>query len=393
MSAGAAAQPLRRRPRVAVVASLTSSLVNFRYELLQALAEQAEVMACAPDHDPETEQALAGAGVGFTRIPMARAGMNPLQDLGTLAALRSTFRAFRPDIVLPYTMKPIIYGGLAARMAGVPQRFALCTGLGYVFVPGGGLRKRLLRGLSVQLYRQALKGARGVFVYNRADAGEFRRNRLTGPGTWLGTVPGSGVNLERFAPLPLPPGPPVFLMIARLLRDKGVREFAEAARRLKARCPEARCQLLGPVDPNPAAIAQAELDSWVAEGILEYLGETRDVRPYLAGCTVFVLPSYREGISRTVLEAMAAGRAVVTSDAPGCADPVDDGVTGFVTPVRDPAPLAAAMERFVLDPGLAARMGAAARSRAETVYSVGQVNALLLAGLGLAPGDPPRADP
>lgn len=366
-----------RRPRVAVVASLTSSLVNFRYDLLKELAARAGVLACAPDHDPETEAALAAIGVAFRRIPMTRAGIDPLADLTTLRALFRAFRAFRPDIVLPYTMKPIIYGGLAARLAGVGQRFALCTGLGYVFT-GRQLRQRLLRGLSVLLYRQALKGARAAIVYNRADAEVFRRCRLTGAGTRLSIVPGSGVNLARFPAVPVPEGPPVFLMVARLLHDKGVREYAGAARILKAAHPGIRIQLLGPLDANPASVSRAELGAWTAEGTLEYLGHTRDVRPYLAACSVFVLPSYREGISRTVLEAMATGRAVITTDAPGCAEPVEDGVTGYVVPVRQEAALAEAMARFVRDPGRAAAMGAAARARARAEFDVARINALLL---------------
>ena len=378
-----------RKPRIVVLASLTSSLVGFRYDLLKAMAASADVLACAPNPDPVTEAKLAEIGVAFKIVPMHRTGQNPLQDVRTFRALVRLFRNFKPDIVFPYTMKPIIYGGLAARWAGVDRVLPMCTGLGYVFVDDHcGLRKRLLRKGSIQLYRHALKAVDEVVVYNKADAAEFRRHRLVPPGSAVSIVPGSGVNLDRFAHQPMPKGPTVFLMVARLLRDKGVCEYVQAARLLKARHPEARCQLVGPVDANPSSITIKEVQAWEAEGVIEYLGEAPDVRPHLAACSVFVLPSYREGVSRTVLEAMSTGRPVITSDAPGCAEPVDEGASGYVVPVRNADRLADAMARFVQDPDLAARMGIAARERAAARFDVVKVNAILMAKLGLTPTVP-----
>ncbi|WP_299147639.1 glycosyltransferase family 4 protein [uncultured Tateyamaria sp.] len=377
---------LARKPRIVVLASLTSSLVGFRYDLLKAMAASADVLACAPNPDPVTEAKLAEIGVAFKIVPMDRTGQNPLRDVRTFRALVRLFRDFGPDIVFPYTMKPIIYGGLAARWAGVDRVLPMCTGLGYVFVDEHcGLRKRLLRKGSVQLYRHALKQVDEVVVYNDADAAEFRRHRLVAPDSTVSIVPGSGVNLDRFAHQPVPKGPPVFLMVARLLRDKGICEYIQAARQLKARHPEVRCQLVGPVDANPSSITAQEVEAWEAEGVIEYLGETPDVRPHLTVCSVFVLPSYREGVSRTVLEAMSTGRAVITSDAPGCAEPVDEGVTGYIVPVRNADRLADAMARFVQDPDLAVRMGAAGRARAAARFDVARVNTILMAKLGLTP--------
>ena len=172
-------------------------------------------------------------------------------------------------------------------------------------------------------------------------------------------------------------------MIARLLRDKGVAEYVAAAKILGSRYPQARFKLLGPFDSNPAGISRTEVEAWAKDGSIEYLGETKDVRPYLADCSVFVLPSYREGMSRTILEAMATGRAVVTSDGPGCAEPVEDGVTGFVMPVRNVEALATAMEKFVIDPSLIRDMGAAGRRRVEEYYDVRAVNRALFAGIRL----------
>ncbi|MBV1926556.1 MAG: glycosyltransferase family 4 protein [Rhodobacteraceae bacterium] len=373
------------RPKIAIVASLTSSLVNFRLDLLRELAARAEVLACAPDAHPETEKVLAELGIQFAQIPMARTGLNPLEDLATLRALYREFRAFKPDIVFPYTMKPIIYAGMAARLARVPKRFALCTGLGYIFAEDAtsNPRKRMIRALSVQLYRWALKGAKEAIVYNKADGEDFINSRLISGDTKLGSVPGSGVNLNRYPHSPPPEGPPIFLMAGRLVRFKGLLEYIEAARLLHSRWPEARFQLLGPLDANPDSVGPEYLKALEAEGIVEYLGETKDVRPYLAACSVFVLPSYREGISRTVLEAMSTGRAIVTSDGPGCAEPVKEGETGFVTPMQDVQALADAMERFLENPQLVSQMGLAARRHAEAEFDVNRINTILLTKLGL----------
>lgn len=379
------------RERIVVVASLTSALVNFRFELLRGMSERGyEVIALAPDEDALTEETLAGIGVRFVRIPMTRTGLGPLADLRTLYCLWREFRRLRPDVVLPFTMKPIIYGGIAARLAGVRRRFALVTGLGYVFVE----RKpawfaSALRAFCAGLYRLALRGAERVFVYNEDDRAALQALGVDGARLML--VPGSGVDTERFAWSPPSVVPLQFLMVARLLRDKGVIEYAEAARIVRARHPNVRCTLLGPFDSNPSAISATELAPWTEGGTLEYLGHTRDVRPYLTDCSVFVLPSYREGISRTILEAMATGRPIVTTDAPGCADPVEDGVTGFVVPVRDAQALSDAMERFVAEPALVERMGRASRTRVESLFDVHRINAILFEAMDLADGALPAA--
>lgn len=374
-----------RLPKVMVIASLTSSLVNFRFDLLKEMAKRADVLACAPDDDPETQARLSEIGVEFLRVPMDRTGTSPAKDVQTLLGLVRAMRSYSPDTVFAYTMKPIIYGGLAARMAGVKQFLPMCTGLGYVFVDlEHKLHKRILKAGAVRLYRHALKRVPEVLVYNQDDAAEFRSKRLVGPETKVTIVHGSGVNLSNFPSSPPPKGPPVFLMVARLLRDKGVFDYVEAARQLRAIHPEIRCQLLGPLDANPASVQPQDLEMWRSEGIVEYLGETNDVSPYLAACSVFVLPSYREGLSRTVLEAMATGRAIVTSDAPGCPDPVVESVTGFVTPVRSPNDLAQAMLRFVEDESLVPEMGAASRARVEDKYDVVGIVKILLGKLGLS---------
>ena len=380
---------IQTRPKIAVVANLTSSLLNFRYDLLKDMSERAEVIACGPERHEATERALKKIGVEFVQFPLARAGMNPMEDLRTLKALVRVFKDFKPDIVFPYTMKPIIYGCLAAKIAGVERIYAMNTGLGYVYSTHNLTPKRhVVRSLSSFLYRRALKGVDEVLVYNKADEAEFRERRLITNGTKLSIVPGSGVNLDSYAFSKPPNGAPVFLMISRLLREKGVFDFVEAARELKRTHPEARCQLLGPMDANPDSVSQQDIDEWSREGIVEYLGETADVRPYLTNCSVFVLPSaYREGIPRTILEAMSTGRAVITTDAPGCADPVIEGETGFVVPVRNPGKLCEAMTRFVENPELIDRMGQASRDRAVSDFDVRRINTILLRKMSLLAAD------
>ncbi|WP_244492582.1 glycosyltransferase family 4 protein [Aureimonas sp. AU22] len=372
--------------RVVVIASLTRSLVNFRLELLAGMvAGGHEVTALAPDDDPQSIGALSRAGIGFRRIAMARTGSNPIADIATLASIHREIRRLAPDVVVAYTMKPIIYGSLAARLAGVRKRYALFTGMGYVFSGDrNGPRATMLRWLSVALYRRALVGLTSAFAYNEADAQDIRRHRMIDARTPLVMVPGSGVNLDQFAAVPVPAGPAVFLLVARLLREKGIAEFAEAAKRLKRDFPDARFQVLGPFDPSPLGITRDELDRWHADGSIEYLGETTDVAPFLAAATVFVLPStYREGIPRSALEALSTGRAVVTTNAPGCRDTVVDGRNGFLVPPKDPAALADAMRAFLLDETLAGRMGAQSRRLAQERFDVRIVADGLIRAFGL----------
>jgi glycosyltransferase involved in cell wall biosynthesis len=280
-----------------------------------------------------------------------------------------------------YTIKPVIYGSLAAWLSGVPQRFALVTGLGYAF-QGEGQRGRL-KALVQRLYALALAQAHQVFFQNPDDEALFRQRGILAAGTPSCVVNGSGVDVASYTVAPLPPGPPRFLLIARLLGDKGVREYAQAARRIRAAHPGVQCALVGWIDSNPNAIAQHELDAWVAEGSIEFLGRLADVRPAIADCSVYVLPSYREGTPRTVLEAMAMGRAIITTDAPGCRETVVDGDNGCLVPVKSVDALEQAMLKFINAPALAARMGQRARQVAEEKYDVHKVNAVMLREMGI----------
>lgn len=369
--------------RVLFIAGNARSLIANRGDLIGAMREAGhEVHALVPSYDllPEIE----GLGIPWRAVGLRRAGLNPVADAASVRELVREIREIRPDKVFAYTIKPVVYGVPAARLAGVPEAYAMITGLGYLFT-GETPRQRLLRAAARRLYRHALRRAEAVFFQNPDDQALFEElGILREGGARPVRVHGSGVSVERFAEAPLPEGPPVFLVIARLLEDKGVAEFAEAAARLKARYPEARFQILGPHDPNlPHAVPAETVEAWRSSPALELLGAQRDVRPFLAAASVYVLPSYREGTPRSVLEAMSMGRPVVTTDAPGCRETVVEGENGFLVPPRTVEPLAAAMERFLHDPALIARMGAASRALAEAKYDVRKVNAVILETMGL----------
>lgn len=365
-----------------LIAGLAESLLNFRGPLIEALqARGLEVHVAAPElsANQAMRQVLEAKGLTVHSIPLARTGTKPLADMRSFWALWRLMRRVQPNYVLGYTVKPVVYGMLAARLAGVPRRFALITGLGYAFQGERGRLQALVRGL----YRLALARVNKVFFQNPDDEALFRRIGILGKGTPSCIVNGSGVNLEHFPLVPLPDGPPRFLLIARLLGDKGVREYAKAAEQVRAQHPEVHFALVGWIDSNPDAIAQNELDAWIQQGDIEFLGILADVRPAIATSTVYVLPSYREGTPRTVLEAMAMGRAIITTDAPGCRETVQDSHNGFLVPVKSVHALVEAMLRFVNLPGLSTQMGLRSREMAKLKFDVHTVNAVMLREMGI----------
>lgn len=370
---------------VLVVASFPDSLIRFRGALLDLLVERGHsvhVAAPALPLDSLVRYELQGKGVTVHEVPMRRTGTNPIADLTTLMRLYRLCRRQRPTHVLAYTVKPVVYGLWAARLAGVQHRFALVTGLGYAFADQATGTRRLVGKLVQRLYRNALRGCTHVFFQNPDDRELFERLRLLPELAPTTIVNGSGVDLSVFTVAPLPPRPR-FLLIARLLGDKGVREYAEAARRIKRAHSDATFALVGWIDDTPDAIRQEELDTWVADGVVEYLGKLNDVRPAIADCTVYVLPSYREGTPRTVLEAMAMGRPIITTDTPGCRETVVDGENGFLVGVRAVDELEQAMRKFIADSDLASKMGDRSRQIAQDRYDVHKVNAVMLKAMGL----------
>ena len=313
-------------PVFLLIASFPDSLINFRGALIESLISAGcEVHVAAPGLGgaPEISSKLRSLGVTIHNIPLQRVGMNPFKDLLLVLFLFRLIKNVKPSHVLGYTIKPVVYGSLAAWLSSVKHRFALITGLGYAFTgEAEGLRK-VLRTVIKQLYRFSLSRNSLVFFQNPDDEALFRELGILRPSISSCVVNGSGVDVTEYAVSPLPERPS-FLLIARLLGDKGVREYAQAAAMLKQRFPAVTFKLVGWIDDNPDAISQSELDAWVESEIIEFLGKLSDVRPAISESSVYVLPSYREGTPRTVLEAMAMGRPVITTDAPGCRETVVD---------------------------------------------------------------------
>jgi glycosyltransferase involved in cell wall biosynthesis len=333
-----------------------------------------EVLAVGPPGP--YEEAVARLGCWVDTYPLDRRGLNPVGELRSLAGLYAIYRRWRPAIAHHFTIKPNLYGTLAARLAGVPVVIATVTGLGYIWTDDGP-KARVLRAILEPIYRRVLRLADAVIYLNEED-----RRTLGGRRTVL--IPGEGIDLETFSPSAVPPerraalrselglGPDnhVVLMVGRMLRHKGVLEFVEAARRVRAACPGAVFVLVGPSDEgNPARIPPEKLQAWESEGAVRYLGVRGDVRDLMAVADVVVLPSYREGIPRVLIEAAAMGRPLVATDVPGCREVVRNGVNGLLVPARDAVALAEAIESLLKNPKLRAEFGAASRQLAEERFS------------------------
>lgn len=373
------------KPTVALIVPYAPAVPLFRRPLLQELAGRGFTsLVYAPDWTEALEKALEQErGVRALHYPLKRTSISPLADLKTLLSLAVSLAHSQPHLVLTFQPKPNVYGIIAAAMAGVPRRFAVVEGLGFAFTPGEeSLKKRVVRAVLKVLYRLSFSLAHKVFFLNPDDLNEFVSQGLVRKEKAV-LLGGIGVPLEEWPPAPPHLEPVTFTLIARLLREKGVREFAEAARRIKGNYPEVRFLLIGPLDTNPGAISKSEVRSWVEEGLLEWVPWTEDVRPYLRQTSVYVLPSYREGVPRSTQEAMAMARPVITTDAPGCRETVVPGVNGFLVPPRDAQVLAEAMERFIHEPDLIVRMGQESRRLAEERFDARKVNERFLKELGI----------
>ncbi len=387
-----------KKKTIFVLAGNDKSLVNFRGPLLSAMAQIGHiVVAAAPQESETVTSILALRGVRFLSVPIERAGMNPILDGSCILRLKAILLKEKPCVMLGYTIKPVIYGSLVASWTGVPEIYALITGLGAAFYTGG-LKGRLMRFVATTMYRFALSRCSKVFVQNKDIASFFIRERIVVADKVV-IVPGSGVDTQHFGFVPASVSPKVFLLLARMLHDKGIKEYVAAARLVKAVLPEARFLLVGDTDPNPAAISQNQLKDWNEEGVIEYCAAVADVRPLLSICTAYVLPSYHEGLPRSVLEAMSVGRPIVTTDTIGCRETIMEavpcldlgqgilqGLNGFLVPVRSVDSLAVAMLRLARDRSLALEMGRQSRLIAESRFDVHRVNDLMLRAMNLAPG-------
>lgn len=327
--------------KIIVVANTAWNLVNFRAGLIRAMvAAEYEVVVVAPSDNYAPR--LVELGCRYISLPMDNKGTHPGRDLLLFWRFVKLFRKERPAVYLGYTVKPNIYGSLAAHLLNVPVINTI-EGLGAVF-----MRQTWLTRLVCRLYRVALSPSSKVFFLNNDDLTLFVVNKLV-PQTAADRLPGIGVDIDRFVPIPLPDKAALrFLLIARMLWDKGVGEFVEAARILKGQGLHAEFCLLGFLDvQNPAAISHQQMDEWVEEGVIQYLGVSDNVAEEIALADCVVLPSYREGVPRTLLEAAAMARPIVTTDSIGCRDVVDDSVSGYLCQPRDAVDLADKISKIV----------------------------------------------
>ncbi|MFA0087036.1 glycosyltransferase family 4 protein [Vibrio sp. 10N.261.51.F12] len=372
-----------KNKKFVLIASFPGSILSFRGALITAIQKEGyEVHVIAPHMELELLNGLEVESVVVHQIELQRTGLNPLKDLASLFSIATLLNKIKPEKVLSYTIKPVIYGSIAAKLANVPSIYSLITGLGYAFTGEATGKRKIIQKVLHGMYKVALSTNKQVFFQNSDDKALFKKLGLS-PKTLNPTVVnGSGVDVCSFSTAPFSDTCD-FLLIARLLGDKGVREYAQAAKQLKLSHPQATCRLVGWIDDNPDAIKQTELDEWVDGGYIDFLGRKCDVKPAIEQCNVYVLPSYREGTPRTVLEAMAMGRPIITTDAPGCRETVKDGENGYLVPVQNSDAIYKCMVEFVENKELIIKMGAKSRQMAEQKFDVHNVNHKMLATMDM----------
>ena len=362
--------------RIVFVGNSATAFVNFRKALFRVLLGKGyTIYALAPDYTPETMEQLQAIGATPVSYPLRRTDTSPYADLCSIVALYRLFRRLKPDIVFSFFIKPVMYGTVAAALAGVPVRVAMIEGAGYVFTsPNPSKKVRMLRGLVQRMYRFSLSFANRVFVLNPDDNDLFISTGMVKAEKAV-VLPGIGIELDMYHYSPPPEGAVSFVFVGRLLEEKGVRILSNATRRLKKRYPQTRVTLLGAPDTNPSSISQQEIQDWVHEDLFVWPGQVQDVQSWLGTSSVFVLPSYyREGLPRSTMEALATGRPVVTTNAPGCRMTVIDGENGILIEPRNENALFEAMVFFVENPEQLLPMGIRSRQLAEEKFDAEKIN-------------------
>ena len=367
--------------KISVVSSHTLSLFWFRIDMMKEFIERGHsVIALGPEPEKEWKSKFTENNIEYRQIYVERNSVNPFKDVRTLKELYSFMKEEKPDKVFVYHAKTLVYGSLAARVSGIKEVYPLIAGLGSIF-RGTGVKNKIFKTIMKAEYRAACKSSKKVFFQNIDDKNEFINNGIVKE-EQIVIINGSGVNLEKFKPQPLPAAP-AFLFMGRLIRDKGVVEYLRACKQIKNKYPKVSCLLVGPFDSNPSAIKPEELKPYIDKGIVEYFGEQCDVRPFIAQCSTFILPSYHEGTPKTVLEAMAMGRSIITSDAPGCRETVIENVNGYLIPVKDIKRLVEKMEYLLLNPDINQKMGEQSLRLAREKYDVKIINNSIIATMGL----------
>jgi glycosyltransferase involved in cell wall biosynthesis len=341
-----------------------------------------KVFALAPDFDDASRKAVAARGAEPVDVVVSRSSLSPASAAGDIVRLARTIRRLRPDAVLSYFVQSVVIGTLAATLAGVRRRVSSVEGMGFYFSHTGprSTRYRVIKQTLLQGMRLGVRLSHRVIFLNDDDRAMLMPGGRAPAGKVV-RLPGIGLDLRHFSPSSATPLVPTFVLVARLLWQKGIREFADAARLVHSAHPEARFLLIGGRDNAPGGLTEAEVEELQSNSPVELIGHVADVRQYLVEATAFVLPSYREGASRSIQEAMALGLPVITTDVPGCRDLVDDGLNGIVVPPRNAEALAAAMTRFIVQPELRLEMGRQSRLAAERKFDAGAINAQIIAAL------------
>lgn len=367
--------------KIAVLSSHTPSLFWFRMDMMKEfLSRGHQVFAIGNESEGLWKEKFADNGIIYKSIDVQRNGVNPANDLKTLGSIKKVLKEIMPEKIFTYQAKTVIYGGIAANRLGITEVYPLIAGMGSVFLKDDA-KTKAIRKVLINEYRLGMKRCPVVFFQNKDDESIFRKNKIIDKQKVV-RINGSGVNIERFHVTPQPERF-AFLCISRLIKDKGIYEYLEASRIVKKKYPNARFLLVGPFDSNPSAITKEELQEFVDDGTIEYFGEQEDVTPYLSMSNVYVLPSYREGMPKTNLEAMACGRAVITTNVPGCKETVVEGKNGFLIPSKDVDALAEKMEYFIKHPDIAETMGLAGRKMVEDIFDVRKVNKEICDAMGV----------
>lgn len=372
------------RKHVLFISGNARSLVANRGDLISEIVSLGHKVSAAVPVEDFLDN-VYNLGIDIYPFKLGRARANPLGDIRTLVFLCRLMQRLKPDATFAYTIKPVVWGGVAAKLVGVPEHYSMIAGLGSVFSESQSWRSEILRRLVINLYRFGMLSSRKVFFQNPDDIQDFLTMGILNSQEKAVRVMGSGVSIDRFTRHPIPNGVPCFLFVARMLKEKGIAEFVNAAEKIRKKWPNVRFIAVGPYDPTlPHSVSIDDLSRWKSAGAVEFVGEVEDVRPWLEIASVFVLPSYyREGTPRSILEAMAVGRPVITTDSPGCRETVSNGVNGFLVRPRDSDDLARAMLRFLESPSLVSQMAEESYRKACKEYEVGSVNQVILKAMNL----------
>ncbi len=367
--------------KVAVLSSHTPSLFWFRMDMMKEFNNKGHtVIALGADPEAAWKDKFRKNNIDYRQLHVERNGVNPFKDLKTFVELYKFMKKEKPDKIFTYQAKTVVYGSMAARLNGIREVYPLIAGLGSIFL-GTGFKNKMVKTIMKTEFWAACKCSEKVFFQNNDDKNDFEKNGLVKRDKTV-VINGSGVNLEKFQPVPFP-AEPAFLFIGRLIKDKGILEYLEACKAVKSKYPEVCCLLVGPYDSNPSALQPEELQPFIDNDIVKYFGEQSDVRPFIAQCSTYVLPSYHEGTPKTVLEAMAMGRPIITSNAPGCKETVTDGVNGYLVPVKDIQKLTEKMLYLVENPHIGVVMGKKSLQIAQRKYDVRSVNSDIMKVMGI----------